>query len=80
MLSGKVDIDVDRKVDDLWQKYKEVTAEAEANYPDLWVSLGKLIKPTDADKHPNTQLKDESPGASGESKSSSEFQLPKTRA
>ncbi|EXJ69343.1 uncharacterized protein A1O5_07379 [Cladophialophora psammophila CBS 110553] len=84
MLSGK-DINVDEKVDDLWKKYKEVTAEAEANYPDLWVSLGKLIKPTDADKHPSTQLKDVSPGEgeNGEQKSgpspSESLVLPKTR-
>ncbi|OAL22333.1 hypothetical protein AYO22_07377 [Fonsecaea multimorphosa] len=82
MLSGKPDIDVDTKVDDLWKKYKEVTAEAEANYPDLWVSLGKLIKPADADKHPSTQLKDASPKEDGEEekKSSSEVVMPKTRA
>ncbi|OAL28846.1 hypothetical protein AYO20_09326 [Fonsecaea nubica] len=79
MLSGKGDIDVDQKVDDLWKKYKEVTAEAEANYPDLWVSLGKLIKPTDADKHPSTQLKDVSPAETSEQKPSSEGSLLKTR-
>ncbi|EXJ54307.1 hypothetical protein A1O7_09645 [Cladophialophora yegresii CBS 114405] len=33
------DFDVDKKVDYLWGKYKEVVADSEANYPDLWVSL-----------------------------------------
>ncbi|OAP54816.1 hypothetical protein AYL99_11264 [Fonsecaea erecta] len=82
MLSGRADIDVDQKVDDLWKKYKEVTAEAEANYPDLWVSLGKLIKPADGDKHPSTQLKDVSPGEDDEErkKPSREVLMPKTGA
>ncbi|OAG40519.1 hypothetical protein AYO21_05220 [Fonsecaea monophora] len=58
---------------------QEVTAEAEANYQDLWVSLSKLIKPTDADKHPSTQLKDVSPAATSDQKPSSEESLLKTR-
>ncbi|KIW74094.1 hypothetical protein Z517_12504 [Fonsecaea pedrosoi CBS 271.37] len=50
-----------------------------ANYLDLWVSVDKLIKPTDADKNPSTQLKDVSPAAISEQKPSSEESLLKTR-
>ncbi|KAJ9603178.1 hypothetical protein H2200_012473 [Cladophialophora chaetospira] len=55
--TGRDDFDVDKKVEYLWAKYKEVVQESEANYPDLWVSLSKMIKPSDPDKNPNTQMK-----------------------
>jgi len=51
-------IDPDAKVDELWKRYKEVRQEAEANYPDLWVSLNKLTMSHNKDKNPSTQLDD----------------------
>lgn len=57
MLSQKPETegDVDRKVNDLWKRYKDVRAEAEANYPDLWVSVGKLMRTRipGKDNHPS---------------------------
>ncbi|OCT48523.1 hypothetical protein CLCR_04218 [Cladophialophora carrionii] len=42
--TGRPDFDIDKKVDYLWGKYKEVIADSEANYPDLWVSLSNAGK------------------------------------
>lgn len=45
MLSAQTDAEVDKKVGELWKKYKEVRTEAENNYPDLWVSLKNFTRP-----------------------------------
>jgi len=56
--SQRDDFDVNKQVDYLWSKYKEARSEAEANYPDLWVSLNRLVKSQDPSKHPDSQLND----------------------